>query len=110
MRWDAPPARGWEPADATAEIIEGAGLKPRPKFFENLRIARQTELGERYPWRVVCAWMGNSPTVAARHYLQVAGRRFARASAPDASAQTQQKAQRWPAASARGARRGVAGE
>ncbi len=36
-----------------------------------MRSSRQTELSERYPIHVVCAWIGNSPVVAADHYLQV---------------------------------------
>ena len=52
-------------------IIEKAGLTPWPKLFHNLRASRQTELAERYPMHVVCAWIGNSATVAQKHYLQV---------------------------------------
>src|SRR5688572_23966648 len=39
-------------------IIRRAGLSPWPKLFHNLRSTRQTELAERYPIHVVCAWMG----------------------------------------------------
>ena len=51
--------------------IAQAGLKPWPKLFQNCRSTRETELAEQYPVQVVCAWIGNSPQVAARHYLQV---------------------------------------
>lgn len=51
--------------------VHAAGLKPWPKLFQNLRSTRETELAEQYPVQVVCAWIGNSPQVAARHYLQV---------------------------------------
>jgi len=52
-------------------IIKKAGLKPWPKLFQNLRSTRQTELEEQFPSHVVCAWIGNSQAVAAKHYLQV---------------------------------------
>jgi hypothetical protein len=52
-------------------IIERAGLKAWPKLWQNLRSTRETELAESYPLHVVCAWIGNSEPVAAKHYLQV---------------------------------------
>ncbi len=53
------------------KIIRRAGLKPWPKLFQNLRATRQTELAERFPAHEVCAWIGNSRTVAEKHCLQV---------------------------------------
>jgi len=50
-------------------IIRRAGLKPWPKLFANLRSTRETELAESFPIHVVCAWIGNSQAVAAKHYL-----------------------------------------
>ena len=61
------------------KIIHRAGLKPWPKLFQNLRSSRQTELEESYPSHVVCAWMGNSWTVAQKNYLQVTDEHFAKA-------------------------------
>lgn len=52
-------------------IIRRAGLKPWPKRWQNLRSTRETELLERFPIQVVTSWLGNSPMVALRHYLQV---------------------------------------
>jgi integrase len=65
-------------------IIIRAGLQPWPKLFHNLRSTRQTELAERYPLHVVCAWIGNSSAIAAKHYLQVTDEHFAMAIAQDA--------------------------
>jgi len=59
--------------------IAQAGLKPWPKLFQNLRSTRETELAEQFPVHVVCEWIGNSPRVAAKHYLQVTEDHFARA-------------------------------
>ena len=53
------------------KIIRRAGLQPWPKLFHNLRASRQTEREETFPRRVVCAWIGNSESVAEKHYLQV---------------------------------------
>jgi integrase len=60
-------------------IIYRAGLIPWPKLFQNLRSTRETELTERFPVHVVCAWLGNSVPVAAKHYLQVTDDHFEQA-------------------------------
>lgn len=49
-------------------IIRLSGLQPCERTFHNLRASRQTELSEQYPAHVVCAWMGNTETVARDHY------------------------------------------
>ncbi len=60
-------------------IIKRAGLVPWAKPFHNLRSTRQTELAEKFPIHVVCAWLGNSRAVAQDHYLQVTDSHFAAA-------------------------------
>lgn len=60
-------------------IVKRAGLTPWPKLWHNLRSTRQTELAERYPIHVVCAWLGNSRAVAQEHYLQVTDEHFEQA-------------------------------
>ena len=60
-------------------MVEKSGLTVWPKLFQNLRGTRETELAEQYPVQVVCAWIGNSPAVAAKHYLQVTDEHFAKA-------------------------------
>lgn len=60
-------------------LIRKAGLEPWPKLWHNLRSSRQTELAERYPIHVVCAWLGNSRAVAQEHYLQVTDAHFEQA-------------------------------
>lgn len=60
-------------------IIKRAGFTPWPKTFQNLRATRETELVRAHPIHVVCAWLGNSPRVAAAHYLQVTDSDFASA-------------------------------
>ena len=63
-------------------IIAKAGLKAWPKLFQNLRSTRETELTERWPEHVVCAWLGNSRAVAREHYLQVTDEHFEQAATP----------------------------
>ena len=61
------------------KIIYRAGLLPWPKPFQNMRASRETELVQTFPLHVVCAWIGNSAPVAAKHYLQVTDGDFERA-------------------------------
>ena len=63
-------------------IITKAGLKAWPKLFQNLRSTRETELTERWPEHVVCAWLGNSRAVAREHYLQVTDEHYEQAATP----------------------------
>jgi integrase len=60
-------------------MIRRAGLTPWPKLFQNLRASRETELAAQYPLHVVCAWIGNTEMIAAKHYLQVTEDHFRRA-------------------------------
>nr|MBA3482671.1 site-specific integrase [Pirellulales bacterium] len=68
-------------------IVKQAGLKPWPKLFHNLRATRRTELAKLHPMHLNCAWIGNSPAVAKKHYLQVTDADFADAqkTAPNAA-------------------------
>ena len=40
-------------------------------IFHNMRASRETELVSQLPIQVVTAWLGNTPTIAMQHYLQV---------------------------------------
>ena len=62
-----------------ARIIRRAGLNVWPKLFVNMRSSRETELVEEYPVHVVTAWIGNSPEIARKHYLQTTEEHFQRA-------------------------------
>jgi len=81
-------------------IIKRAGLKPWPKLFQNLRATRDTELAAQYPMHVVCAWIGNTELIAAKHYLQVTDDDFQRATqgAAKSAAVSVQNAVQQPAA------------
>jgi hypothetical protein len=88
-------------------IIQRAGRQPWPKVFHNLRATRETELAEDFSLHVVCAWIGNSQPVAAKHYLQVTDEHFARAIAGNSAEPTRaagkaaQKAAQQPHATTR---------
>ena len=58
------------------KIIRRAGVEVWPKPFQNCRSSRQTELEQQFPTYVVCAWLGNTPTVAHKHYLTVTDDHF----------------------------------
>ena len=73
---------GWSHANLRtrfAEIIRRAGLEQWPRLWHNLRASRQTELADQFPSHVVCAWIGNSESVAREHYLQVTPEHIAKA-------------------------------
>jgi integrase len=61
------------------KIINRAGVKPWPKLFHNLRASCETDLARIHPIQAVCDWIGNSITVAQRHYLQTTEADFERA-------------------------------
>jgi hypothetical protein len=44
-----------------------------------MRATRQTELEDKFPSHVVCAWLGNSKPIAMKHYLQVTDAHFQKA-------------------------------
>jgi integrase len=85
MRAGAQGKAGWRNCNLRTtfnKIVKRAELTPWPRLFHNLRSSRQTELAERFPSHVVCAWLGNSEDIARRHYLQVTNEHFRQAAAP----------------------------
>lgn len=52
------------------KIIEKAGHKAWPRLFHNLRASFGTDWADRVPVHSVAAWLGHSPTISAKHYLQ----------------------------------------
>ncbi len=77
--------RGWRGCNLRTtmeKIIRRAGMTPWPRLFHNLRSSRETELCERFPIHVVTAWLGNTPEIARKHYLQVTDEHFRQGSAP----------------------------
>ena len=88
---------GWRNCNLRTQferLVKRAGLQPWPRLFHALRASRETELAKDYPIHVVTAWLGNTPRIAMRHYLQVTDADFERASrgGAETGAQTAQKA------------------
>ncbi len=82
MRKSSQGKSGWRNCNLRTHfkrIIILAGLKPWERLFHNLRSSRQTELAERFPSHVVCDWLGNSETIARKHYLQTTNDHFSQA-------------------------------
>ena len=52
------------------KVVKRAGLTPWPKLFQNMRSTRETELCALSPIQDVASWIGNTPAVAQKHYLQ----------------------------------------
>ena len=70
---------GWMNANLRTtfeKIVKRAGLTPWPRLFHNLRASRETELVEKYPVQVVTSWLGNTPSIAMRHYLMTTDEHF----------------------------------
>ena len=76
------------------KIVRRAGLQQWPRLFHNLRASRETELVETYPVQVVTSWLGNTPSIAMRHYLMTTDEHFEAAvrGTPEASQKAAQHA------------------
>ena len=52
------------------KIVEQAGFEPWPRLWQNLRASCATDWVQRYPNHEVARWLGHSPLIGAKHYLQ----------------------------------------
>lgn len=57
--------------DRLHTLCRQAKVSSWEKPWQNMRSTRETELVERFPIHVATAWIGNSPSTANKHYLQV---------------------------------------
>ena len=64
-------------------ILRSAGVEPWERLFHNMRASRQTEQADQFPAHVVADWIGNSPKIAERHYLQTTESHFQLALRPE---------------------------
>jgi len=58
------------------KIIAKAGIALWPRLFQNLRAPYETDWAERFPAHVCDKWLGHSPLIASRHYLQTRDAHF----------------------------------
>ena len=73
---------GWRNCNLRTQfgrILKRAGLEPWPRLFHNLRASRETELAREFPIHVVTKWLGNTPKIAAKHYLMTTESDFSKA-------------------------------
>lgn len=74
--------RGWNGCNlrtTLSKIIDRAGLEPWPRPLHNLRASCESDLAREYPITTVCKWIGNTVSIAARHYVQVTDSDFRKA-------------------------------
>lgn len=67
------------------KLIVKAGERPWPRLFHNMRASCATDWVERFPAHVVAGWLGHSPLIAAKHYLQTRDAHFDMAAAGGAA-------------------------
>ena len=75
-------AKGWRNCNLRTQfkrLIQRAGLTPWPRLFRAMRASRETELAKDHPIHVVVGWMGNTVSIAMRHYLLITDADFDRA-------------------------------
>lgn len=64
--------------------MEKSGIPPWPKLWHALRASAETDLAARFPIHVVAGWLGNTPKIAAKHYLMTTDSDFDRATTESA--------------------------
>jgi integrase len=52
-----------------AKILRRAGIAPWPRAWHSLRASCESDLAQSFPLAVVTKWLGNTPSVALRHYV-----------------------------------------
>jgi len=75
--------RGWVNCNlrtSFSKIVDAAGLDPWPRLFHALRASCESDLAREYPITTVCKWIGNTVSIASRHYIQVTDADFQKAS------------------------------
>ncbi len=64
--------RGWNGANLRTtfgKVIRRAGVNPWPRLWQSSRASRESDLAQSFPLAVVAKWLGNTPSVARRHYV-----------------------------------------
>ncbi len=84
------------------KVIRRAGVDPWPRLWHSLRASCESDLAQSFPLATVTKWLGNTPSVALRHYVDPTEGAFDRAATwvPESGAKEAQKAvQQVPAGS-----------
>jgi integrase len=73
---------GWANANlrtTLAKVIRRAGVEPWPRLWHSLRASCESDLAQTLPLSTVTKWLGNTPSVALRHYVDPTEVAFERA-------------------------------
>ncbi len=73
---------GWAGANVRttfAKIVREAGVEPWPRLWHSLRASCESDLAQSFPLATVTKWLGNTPSVALRHYVDPTEEAFDRA-------------------------------
>ena len=73
---------GWAGANVRttfAKIVRRAGVEPWPRLWQSLRASCESDLAQSFPLATVTKWLGNTPSVALRHYVDPTKEAFDRA-------------------------------
>jgi integrase len=73
---------GWAGANMRttfAKIVRRAGVEPWPRIWHSLRASCESDLAQSFPLATVTKWLGNTPSVALRHYVDPTEAAFDRA-------------------------------
>jgi integrase len=62
-----------------AKIVRRAGVEPWPRLWHSLRASCESDLAQSFPLATVTKWLGNTPSVALRHYVDPTEAAFDRA-------------------------------
>ncbi len=63
---------GWVNANLRTtfgKVIRRAGVEPWPRLWHSLRASCESDLAQTFPLATVTKWLGNTPSVALRHYV-----------------------------------------
>ena len=60
----------FSPRTMLKRVIDRVGVSIADKPFQNMRASCETDWSSKYPTHEFAKWMGHSPAVAAKHYLQ----------------------------------------
>src|SRR5262249_30084448 len=61
------------------KIVRRAGVEPWPRLWHSLRASCESDLAQSFPLATVTKWLGNTPSVALRHYVDPTEAAFDRA-------------------------------
>ena len=61
------------------KVIRRAGVNPWPRLWHSLRASCESDLAQTFPLATVTKWLGNTPSVALRHYVDPTESAFERA-------------------------------